>query len=137
MKIFPLSADKLAISFSSLCAIHCLAVPLLIVLLPSMAALPLNQEAFHFWMVVAVVPTSIYALTLGCKKHKNMAIAIYGVIGLTILVAAAALGEDLLGEFAEKGLTLIGACMIAFAHLKNYRLCQQSSKCGCPEETSS
>ena len=55
--------DKLAIGLSLMCAIHCLAITSLIGLLPSMVALPLENKAFHFWLVVAVIPSSAYALT--------------------------------------------------------------------------
>lgn len=51
--------DKFAIGLSAMCAIHCLAVPVLLVLLPSAAALGLGNEQFHFWMLVAVLPSSL------------------------------------------------------------------------------
>jgi hypothetical protein len=35
-----------------------------------------------------------------------------------------------LGEFGEKGVTVAGASVIAFAHLRNHRLCQQM-QCAC------
>ena len=134
MKNFSISADKLAISFSALCAIHCLVLPLLIIFLPSIASLGLNQEAFHGWMVAAVIPTSLYALTIGCTKHDNFSVASYGSIGLLILLAAFLFGEHVLGELGEKGLTLIGTIIIALAHLKNYQLCRQQKDDCCPNE---
>lgn len=125
--------DKTAIGLSLLCAIHCLASPLLVVLLPSLSALQLDNEAFHFWMVVAVVPTSVYALTMGCKQHKHYRLLTYGFIGLACLISAVVLGEALLGEAGEKILTVIGATIIAYGHFQNYRLCQQHKKhCDCP-----
>ena len=80
--------DKLAIGLSLGCAIHCLSLPILLALLPSMTALQLDNEAFHFWMLVAVIPTSVYALTLGCKQHKRYRLLILGFIGLGLLVMA-------------------------------------------------
>lgn len=129
MKVFPISPDKLAIGFSTLCVMHCLALPLLIVLLPSVGSLSLQQEVFHLWMVIAVIPTSLYALTLGCKKHKKTVLFKYGIVGLIMLIAALSVGEHLMGELGEKLFTLIGAIIIAVAHIKNYRLCQQADKC--------
>ena len=133
MKTFPLAPDKLAIAFSTLCVFHCLALPLLMVLLPSLTTLPLEQELFHVWMVIAVIPTSLYALTLGCKRHKHFLLVIYGFIGLFTLIAALFVGDMLLGEVGEKLLTVIGAIIIAIVHFKNYRLCQQSKECPCPK----
>ena len=126
--------DKLAIGLSLGCAVHCLSVPILLALLPSMTALQLDNEAFHFWMLVAVIPTSIYALTLGCKQHKRYRLFILGFIGLGLLVAALALGEERIGEAGEKILTVIGAGFVAFGHWFNYRLCYAKNykDCACP-----
>ncbi|WP_448554887.1 MerC domain-containing protein [Thalassotalea montiporae] len=134
MKLLSLYADKLAISLSMLCVLHCLALPLLLVIVPSLAVLPMAQESFHFWMVMAVLPTSIYALTLGCKKHRNYTVVSYGLAGLATLLAAALFGEHLLGEFGEKLLTTVGATIIAVAHVKNFSLCRSHDKCACPSE---
>jgi hypothetical protein len=131
-------ADKLAISLSMVCAVHCLALPILLVAVPSLVASQLNNEAFHLWMVAAVVPSSIYALTLGCKQHKYYRLIALGGVGLVLLVLAVALGEELIGEFGEKALTLVGASFVAIGHFLNYRLCSSQKKdnesCLCPSE---
>ena len=125
-------ADKIAIGLSSLCALHCLGLPLLWVVLPSASALNLNTEAFHVWIVFAVIPTSIYALTRGCKKHQYFHLLAIGFVGLAFLLLAIAIPHALLGEWGEKGLTLIGAGIIAYGHFKNFRLCQKHNDCACP-----
>ncbi len=127
--------DKAAISLSLLCTIHCLVLPLLVVSLPSIAALPLTDESFHIWMVIAVVPISAYALTMGCKNHKRYRVLFIGSIGLLILSVVAFFGHDLFGEVLEKVFTVIGAIVIAIAHIWNYRLCQHQNLCVCPEQS--
>jgi len=64
-------------------------------------------------------------------KHKKLSVAYTAGLGLIALVAAVMLGESHLGEADEKLLTTLGAVMIASAHLKNYKLCQQSKSCSC------
>lgn len=135
MKNLQVLSDKTAISLSLLCSIHCLAMPLLVVLLPSIAALPLGDEAFHLWMVYAVVPISAYALTMGCKKHQRYHVLLLGGVGLFILIATAFLGHATLGETWEKTLTVLGTSIIALGHFWNYRLCQQHTTCGCSAPT--
>ena len=103
----------MAIGLSIACAIHCLALPVLIVMLPSVAALNLDNEAFHLWMVVAVIPCSVYALFLGCKEHNRRQLLVLAGIGLTMLVLALVLGEARIGEAGEKALTLLGAVLVA------------------------
>jgi len=126
-------SDKAAISLSLLCTVHCLALPLIAVFLPAIAAMPFADEAFHLWLLVAVVPTSAYALTLGCKKHQRYRVVVTGAVGLLTLIAAAVFGHDLLGETGEKALTVAGTIIIAFGHIWNYRLCQSKENCGCSE----
>lgn len=133
MKSIQLLSDKLAIGLSSLCAIHCLAFPLILVSLPTLAALPLDEEAFHLWMLFLVIPISVYALVMGYRLLKHFRLLAFGIVGLLFMISAVALGESLLGEVGEKALTLIGAAIIAFTHYRNYRLCQYQDTCACPE----
>lgn len=121
-------SDKAAIGLSLLCVGHCFAVPLVLVLFPSVAAMQLDTEAFHLWMIVAVIPISLYALSIGCKKHRRFQLLAFGGVGLTFLVMAVALEEVLLGEMGEKIFTSIGAGLIAFGHYRNFGLCQRTKK---------
>ncbi|GAA5317521.1 MAG: hypothetical protein AseanaTS_27260 [Candidatus Pelagadaptatus aseana] len=128
-------ADKTAISLSFVCVVHCLAVPVLLVLLPSLMAFNLGDEAFHNWLLVAVVPASVLALAMGCKKHRQLRVLMLGGLGLAILLSVPVLGHDFLGETGEKILTLVGAMIIAVGHWFNHRLCQ-TSQCECEAESS-
>ena len=123
-------SDKVAIGLSFLCIAHCLALPLIVVLLPVLTAFNLQDEAVHFWMLAAVIPTSLFALTVGCRKHTNYNVMGLGIVGLTIILASAFLGHDLLGQTGETVLTTLGAIIIAVGHLINQRLCRQSN-CQC------
>lgn len=136
MKATQAITDKLAIGLSLLCTLHCLALPVLLTLLPSMAALQLNNENFHLWMVAAVIPSSLYALTLGCKQHKRYQLLYLGATGVTLLILALALGEERIGESGEKVLTVLGACFVAVGHWFNYRLCHAlyHKDCACPND---
>lgn len=131
MKLLTSSLDKSAITISVLCIFHCLLLPVLIVLLPSLAATALNTEMFHILMVVCVLPISIYALTMGCKKHNKRSVLYTGLVGLLTLVAALVFGESHLGEVGEKLWTTIGSVIMAIAHIRNFKLCQQSESCSC------
>lgn len=126
-------SDKTAIALSLLCTIHCLALPLLLIMFPSVASLQLDNEAFHYWILLAVLPTSIYALTLGCKQHQRIHLLAVGSTGLACLLLAVSLPEPLLGTAGEKVFTLIGATLIAYGHVRNYRLCQHKENCTCAE----
>ncbi|EEB78821.1 MAG: MerC domain-containing protein [Halioglobus sp.] len=127
------AADKAAIGLSLLCAVHCLLLPLSIALLPSLAVYGLADEAFHTWIILAVIPLSAFALTMGCKKHRRTDVLYIGAFGLLLLCLTPLLGHELLGEAGEKILTLSGAALIATSHIKNFRLCRSEDACACPD----
>lgn len=117
--------DKFAVSTSALCAIHCLCLPLLLVVFPALGATIFGQESFHVLLLWLVIPLSFVALSMGCRKHKSKLVVLFGLTGLTLLIAAATLGHDLLGEDGERIVTLIGAVSIALGHMRNYTLCRR------------
>ncbi len=125
-------SDKAAIGLSLLCTLHCLALPVVLTLLPSIAALHLADEQFHLWLLFAVVPLSFFALMAGFKRHRSYRLLVLGATGITLMLLAVILGHDF-GETWEKGLTLAGAMLLAFGHLSNYRLCRHLD-CHCHEQ---
>ncbi len=134
MKLTQTTADKFAIGLSLMCTVHCFATPVILALLPSFAVLQINGEQFHLWVLAVVLPTSLLALSLGCKKHKRTRYMACGVVGLAFLIIAVLLGQ----EEAEKALTLIGSAFIALAHWFNYQQCfkKNNEKCRCSGDKS-
>lgn len=130
MKLNTSYLDQSAIGLSLLCAAHCLLLPLLVVLVPSLAASAFAGESFHQWLVFAVVPTSLLALTLGCRQHRQKTVLVWGLSGLFFICLALVAGHDLLGDNGEKAVTLLGAALIAWGHYRNFQLCQKP-QCGC------
>jgi len=122
---YSLLLDKCAVTASALCAVHCLCLPLLLGVFPALGATLLGEETFHIMMLWVVIPFSLVALTMGCRKHKNWLIALQGVAGLILLILAAAFGHHVLGETGERILTLCGAALIAAGHLQNFALCRR------------
>ena len=122
--------DGLAIGLSLLCALHCLVLPVLLVLLPGLVSLGLENEAFHRWMLGVVIPVSVYALTKGCREHNRYPLLILGGVGLVFLVLAILL-EERTGVIGEQAFTLIGVALLAVGHLLNFRFCRQQDVCAC------
>jgi len=126
-------ADKVAVGLSLLCAMHCLALPIAVGMVPSMVAYGLADEAFHTWLILAVIPLSAFALTMGCQKHRKTSVLYIGFFGLLLLCLPLLLGHEMLGEAGEKTFTLLGAAIIACCHVRNFRLCRNESACACPD----
>ena len=117
--------DKIAISFSVVCALHCLLLPIAVIFLPAISATFLGSEDFHKTLIYFVIPSSIIALSLGCKMHGKYEVYSYGVIGIGTLLFAAFFGHEYLGEIGEILFTLIGAGILSLGHYKNQKLCTE------------
>ena len=117
--------DKIAISFSLVCALHCLLLPIAIIFFPAISATFLGSEDFHKTLLYFVIPSSIIALTLGCKMHGKYEVYSYGVIGIGTLLFASFFGHDYLGETGEILFTLLGAGIVSLGHYKNQKLCAE------------
>lgn len=118
--------DRIAVSMSGICALHCLTLPLILILAPALSASFFGDALFHQSLLLLVIPSSIAAIGIGCKRHKDGKVWIYGISGLAVMTVAAFWGHDLVGEWGEKILTLAGAGILAAGHIRNHALCRQS-----------
>lgn len=117
--------DKFGIILSGVCLVHCLLTPILITIIPILSInLMVEDLLFHQLMLGLVLPTSCVALIIGCRKHKQLAIILTGVIGMAILTAVALFGHELFGEGTEKLMTTAGGLILAASHYFNFRACQ-------------
>jgi hypothetical protein len=110
--------------------LHCLATPVLLIAVPMLSSTYVADESFHRFMVVFVLPVSLAALFIGCRKHRDRLVGLLGFLGLLSLVLLAFFGHDSLGEVGEKVATVISGAILALGHVRNYRLCHRD---GCAE----
>lgn len=116
------ATDKAAIALSSICMVHCIVLPILLIALPSVSSLlAFNDERFHFWLLYAVVPISVFAIAAGYLHHRQARIFFISALGMLCLIGAALYGHDVLGDIGEVGLTIFGSLLIAYGHLRNLR----------------
>ena len=145
--------DHFAIGMVAVCAMHCLLTPILIMALPIVATSFFVHQDFHLWMIFLILPTTTFAVFMGCRNHKDRAVLALSAIGLSVLLFAlvqeqmhyagegdeAAYSADC--ESCERDITAepipmqagvwlnaIGCLLLASAHVRNFRLCR---KCSC------
>jgi hypothetical protein len=117
--------DRLAIALAGLCLVHCLLTPLALVLFPMLAATVVVDEHVHQLLVWLVLPASLVALALGCRRHKDRLVVTLGGLGLLTLLLIAMGGHAVFGEGGERWGTILGGMTMALGHLRNYRLCRR------------
>ncbi|WP_367279801.1 MerC domain-containing protein [Hyphomonas sp.] len=105
--------DATALSLSGLCVVHCLALPVLAAFLPLLGAWA-EAEWVHKVFVVMALPVTGAALVRGMPRRGPALFAGLAISGLALLVTAAFVDAV---HSLETPLTLVGACLLAAAHL--------------------
>ena len=119
--------DRASIGLSVICVLHCFATPILLAFAPSLLALPVADEKFHAVLIFLILPASLVALTLGCRRHGDMSVVYWGCSGLVVLLGTLVLGHDLLGDAGEKIMTVFGSGLVVIGHTLNFRACRAST----------
>ena len=109
--------DRFAILISGVCLLHCLSIPLALLLGPTMGTWLLDTETDVHWILLAIaVPVSIWALSRGYRKSRNRLTLAMGYLGLTLKFAGAA---HIAGAHTEVLLTSVGVIFVMVAHIRN------------------
>ena len=112
--------DRIAISLSAICIVHCLAVPLVVAVLP-IAVLGLGAEShLHAAMLWLVVPVSIVGLIMGLREHHRVKIAVAGMLGLAVIAFASIYGHGQWPFSIEIIVSVLGSVLLAGAHWANF-----------------
>lgn len=120
--------DAIGTFASSLCALHCAAMPALAALLPLAGLEVLGAEATEFALAGTSALLGIVSLSLGFRRHRSRrALAVLGV-GL-VLLAAGRILEDFESESVGVVAAVAGGSSIAVAHLVNRQLCGSCRRC--------
>lgn len=136
--------DQIAIGMALLCGIHCLLMPVVLAVLPIVAASLFAHEHFHLWMLLLVLPTTSISIFMGCRKHKDKWTAGLSLTGLCIMIAVTVFESvnhtacaTCPGCSRSAGAPIppsawfntFGGLFLASAHVRNFKLCRTSGCC--------
>ena len=119
--------DNLGITISSICAVHCVLLPMIFLIAPYSF---LASHEFHEALIYFILPCAFIAFVLGCRRHKDIKVAAMGTFGI-ILLGSALLMHDIFHsdqhseEFTTVLITVLGSILLIFSHLRNRKLCMQ------------
>lgn len=108
--------DATGIILSTLCFLHCLAVPFIATGVLAWVA----SEVIHIGLTIALAGVVILVAWPSYQRHRRAIVPTLLVSGLTLLIVAV-LGEDVLGESAETSLTALGSVVLVLGHILNLR----------------
>ncbi|HMO20269.1 MAG TPA: MerC domain-containing protein [Candidatus Melainabacteria bacterium] len=122
-----MKSDLLGMTTSGLCAIHCLATPLLVGLLPASRSF-LEGRGLHIVIASAVFVFGSLAIYAGFKRHRNPKVLLSLSTGLILVISATLSPSSSLRELLELPVLLTGGFLMIYGHYMNHILCT-----GCDE----
>jgi hypothetical protein len=121
------SWDWLGIGASTLCVLHCLVTPLLVVALPM---LEVYERQTHATFALTILGLGLLAFWPGFLKHRRVGVVAIAVLGFGLISLGVTAPEGVLTEAMEKVATVAGGAMLVFAHLRNVYFCRFCPTCG-------
>lgn len=120
----PLKVEKIGFYLSVICAIHCIATPILITLLPFLGGSLLENHAWELWFIGGSLLLAGIILYADFKKHHNYTplLLLGGSLSVKLLEVI------WLGESIEFITGTIGALLIAIAYFINWK---SKKSCNC------
>jgi hypothetical protein len=110
--------DRIGMTASTLCAIHCAIVPMLITSLPLLGLGFLANPWFEWSMIIFALFIGIYAIGSSYfKTHHKFLPMLLLIIGFLIIIA----GHLFITSWREAIIVPIGGLLIATAHFFNVR----------------
>ena len=105
--------DLYAVGISTLCVLHCVALPVLVALMP-VAGQAAENELVHRVFVVVAVPVSLRVIWKTRPVSDNRLFVSAALVGLGLLLSAAF--TEALSAY-EEPMTVAGAVLLGSAHL--------------------
>lgn len=120
--------DAAGTTASWACAAHCLALPLLIGVLPLIGlSFLLSETTERVFIGISVVLAILSLLPSYFREHKKLQAILLAVAGIGLIILTHFLFEE---NLTLKVIFLIsGAILISSAHLLNRRLCRDCKVC--------
>ena len=106
--------DTLGQVLSAVCAVHCAATPLVLVIAPAAGSVLGGVHPVLFLFVLAV---ALWALIPGYRCHRRAQVLVLAAAGITLLGTAAFLFHD--SFFLDTGFSVAGAALMMTAHWRN------------------
>lgn len=117
--------DTTGACLSVACAIHCLAMPLLIAVLPLIGLGFLANERAELFLIAGAIGLAVGSLAWGVRHHRSWRALLILIVALAFIATARTAVE---GTF-EVVFYSIGGVLLASAHLVNRHLCKTCPAC--------
>ena len=114
--------DRIGISFSGLCMVHCMLLPVVLVAVPLWSTAETLHDWLHPLFLVALLPISFMALVATADKPQAKSVRVLlgvGLFGLLLIALASLFGHEAANPVVETAFTLLGSGMLVTGHWRN------------------
>lgn len=127
-------ADRIGSVLSSLCAVHCMCMPLLIGLLPLIGVSFLGSHKFEHIACVTMILLAAACVWSGCRIHRRWGLLCLLGAGATLVIyiqfGRAPDENETRTDWYEAVAMFVGGALIAASHFLNLKL---RVKCHCAQ----
>jgi hypothetical protein len=124
-----LSADRVGLMVSTICAVHCAVGPVLFLLVPWIEVDEGGwTQGLERVLIGLAVGIAAVAFGIGYRTHRNARVGLWFLVGFLLI----GLGHgylSLYGRWVESAAVVAGAACLIGGHVWNQRLCRCA---GCP-----
>ncbi len=115
-----LTLDRIGIWLSGVCMVHCIATPVLLLMLPMFTLA--KSEWIHVVLACVLPLITVAAFIPGYRRHGDWKIFVFGFVGLVLVAFAAFDPFKILNEITESLVTTVGGLSLISGHIRNRRL---------------
>lgn len=109
--------DKIGITLSSICIVHCIGLAILPALLPAMEHM---GAEFHYGMAILILLTSPIAFIPGYRKHGVGLVLLWAICGITLVILGT-LFDGFIVEWMSHSIVISGSITLVCAHYMNIK----------------
>lgn len=117
--------DKIGITVTSLCAIHCIMLPVILPVLPLLGLSAAHNHAFERIVLLVTMVLGFITLFIGFQRYHRKLYPFYSLF----LGGFIYWQKDVWGHQYEHAVLMVGAAFVILAHIMNMRLCNHCHSC--------
>lgn len=115
--------DNLGVAASTLCAIHCMVMPIVLAAVPALEANHAIDDQSHVWLAGLVVFFCMVGIVPGYLRHRDKRVLVLMSIGLAVVLVGTFVVPVFADHAWELPLMTFGNMFLIGAHIFNRRLC--------------
>ena len=124
--------DNLGITISTVCLVHCIVLPVLILFFPIISLSFFLNEIYEWIFLFLSIVIGLFSLCFGYKKHKSFTSLRLLIVGFAFLIISKLFDSNSLESYHTISI-LCGGILIIASHIVNKKLCNSCSKCNLHE----